>query len=89
VVTSIPFVGRERGLAGLAAAFEAARAGDLALVSVVGEPGIGKTTLVEHFAAEVSVSDATIHRGRCWEDATRTQPPDFCFEVFGEEFGDC
>lgn len=45
-----PFVGREAALAQLSGAFERARQGFGGAVFVAGEPGIGKTRLVERFA---------------------------------------
>src|SRR5690242_17081232 len=41
------FVGRERELAALRSALDTARSGHPAVVVVEGEPGIGKTSLVE------------------------------------------
>ncbi|GAA3818816.1 LuxR family transcriptional regulator [Sphaerisporangium flaviroseum] len=43
------FVGRERELARLREAWEAATRGEARVVGVAGDPGIGKTTLVRHF----------------------------------------
>jgi serine/threonine protein kinase/predicted ATPase len=59
-------VGRERERADLRAAFEAADAGSGQFVSVAGEPGIGKSTLVDDFLSEIA-SPAWIGRGRCSE----------------------
>ena len=44
-----PFVGREEDLGVLARRWERARAGDGQFVLIVGEPGIGKSRLVEEF----------------------------------------
>jgi len=54
------FVGRERELDALEEGMERARAGEPWLVLVEGPAGIGKTSLVEHFLAEVR--DATVLR---------------------------
>ena len=62
-------VGREAELAELRAGFESAAASHGLLLCVPGEPGIGKTTLVEDFLAEL-VADNQIFsaaRGRCSE----------------------
>lgn len=62
-------VGRESERAQLRDAFEAARARGGLLVGVAGEPGLGKTTLVDEFLGELSArADApTVARGRCSE----------------------
>ena len=62
-------VGREKERAELHAGFTSASAGRGLFVSIAGEPGIGKTTLVEDFLAELAESDqrCMISRGRCSE----------------------
>lgn len=45
-------VGRERALDALAAAWQGAGLGRSRLVLIAGEPGIGKSTLIEHFLAD-------------------------------------
>ena len=59
-------VGRERERADLRTAFEAAERGVGQFVAVAGEPGIGKSTLVDDFLAEIA-TPAWIGRGRCSE----------------------
>ncbi|MBV9487333.1 MAG: AAA family ATPase, partial [Frankiaceae bacterium] len=49
-----PLIGRDRELAALEAAFDRARAGSAAVVTVEGEAGIGKTRLLTSFADRVS-----------------------------------
>jgi class 3 adenylate cyclase/DNA-binding SARP family transcriptional activator/tetratricopeptide (TPR) repeat protein len=61
------FVGRDRELTGLEAAWEAARSGRRRLVLVVGEPGIGKTRLAAELARHCHVGGATVLFGRCDE----------------------
>ena len=67
-------VGREPERRELRAAFNAAQAGRGALLCVAGEPGIGKTTLVEDFLAELTTGNqSTIARGRCSERLAGTE----------------
>ncbi|VTS02810.1 atp synthase subunit beta : Protein kinase OS=Gemmatimonadetes bacterium KBS708 GN=J421_0248 PE=3 SV=1: Pkinase: AAA_16 [Gemmata massiliana] len=62
-------VGRGRERSALRAAFEAAVAGAGEMVCVVGEPGIGKTVLVEEFLADLATDGRPyrVARGRCSE----------------------
>lgn len=62
-------VGRNRERAALHDAWERARAGRGILVNVSGEPGIGKTTIVEELLAELSLAPRPprVARGRCSE----------------------
>jgi serine/threonine protein kinase/predicted ATPase len=64
-----PTVGRQQELAALWAGFEEAAAGRGLLLCVTGEPGMGKTTLVEDFLAELAASGRphSVGRGRCSE----------------------
>ena len=67
-------VGRERERHELRAAFNEATAGRGSLLCVAGEPGIGKTTLVEDFLAALALeSRCTIARGRCSERLAGTE----------------
>ncbi len=68
-------VGRARERAALLACFESADAGHGQVVCVTGEPGIGKTTLVETFLAELSASGrlGQTARGRCSERLAGTE----------------
>ena len=64
-------VGREAERAELRAAF---RSGRGSLLCVAGEPGIGKTTLVEDFLTELAAGNqCTIARGRCSERLAGTE----------------
>jgi serine/threonine protein kinase/predicted ATPase len=73
--TSRPIVHREPELAALRFALSAADAGSGRVVCVTGEPGIGKTTLVEDFLSDVTQSGSAgvIARGRCSERQAGTE----------------
>src|SRR5262249_52954338 len=62
-------VGREPELAALHAASKAASAGQGLVVCVTGEPGLGKTTLVEGFLEGLAGGEQSyaLARGRCSE----------------------
>jgi predicted ATPase len=62
-------VGREQERAALQAGFESAAAGRGSLLCVTGEPGLGKTTLVEEFLDELAATGRAhqLARGRCSE----------------------
>jgi predicted ATPase len=63
-----PVVGRASELERLRTHLELANQGKRQLVFVTGEPGIGKTTLVEIFAKDLATNDAIITaRGQCIE----------------------
>jgi class 3 adenylate cyclase/tetratricopeptide (TPR) repeat protein len=57
--TITPFVGREEELGLLVRRWERARAGDGQLVLIVGEPGIGKSRLLEEFRAKLGETPHT------------------------------
>jgi AAA ATPase-like protein len=60
-----PFIGRQRELAVLRGHLTAALRGQGGVVLVAGEPGIGKTRLVEQFAVEAARAGAPALWGRC------------------------
>ncbi|MFI6055248.1 BTAD domain-containing putative transcriptional regulator [Streptomyces violascens] len=62
-----PFVGRAHEMARLEETAALAGAGQLALALVTGEPGVGKTRLVEQFGAVLAGRGWTCVRGRCPE----------------------
>src|SRR4029077_5965933 len=65
------FVGRERHLAELRAAFERCKSGKPITVLVHGFSGMGKSALVRCFANELIRNDeAVVLRGRCYERET-------------------
>jgi class 3 adenylate cyclase/tetratricopeptide (TPR) repeat protein len=57
--TLTPFVGREEELAVLTRRWERARAGEGQLVLIVGEPGLGKSRLMEQFRAGLAETPHT------------------------------
>jgi len=61
------FVGRERELAQLDAAFADTLAGRGRLILISGEPGIGKTRLADEFSRRALKLGADVAWGRCWE----------------------
>jgi DNA-binding winged helix-turn-helix (wHTH) protein/tetratricopeptide (TPR) repeat protein len=67
-VRSEPIVGRDRALDAMAAALALADTGSRQLIVVTGEPGIGKTALVEAFLARLSKRDSLwLAHGACVE----------------------
>jgi predicted ATPase len=68
-------VGREKERAELWAAFEVVMAGRGMMLCVSGEPGIGKTTLVEDFLTELKAEGAAgaVARGKCSERLAGTE----------------
>jgi class 3 adenylate cyclase len=60
-------VGRETELAALTSAYDQATSGQARVVMVVGEPGIGKTRLLEEAATYASLRGAAVCWGHCYE----------------------
>jgi AAA ATPase domain len=65
-----PFVGRAKELENLRDALAEAAAGRGSLVLVTGEPGIGKTRLMQALAKPASVADWRVLMARCWEEGS-------------------
>src|SRR5262245_49408235 len=61
------YVGRDSELGQIAAALDGAGAGRGQLIMLVGEPGIGKTSLADRASARAARRDFTVLWGRCWE----------------------
>ena len=61
------FVGRQEELRDLEVALEAALLGRGSIFLVGGEPGIGKSRLVDEFSDRARSLDAAVLSGRCWE----------------------
>jgi DNA-binding winged helix-turn-helix (wHTH) protein/predicted ATPase len=71
----VALVGRESPLAELSALLERALAGERQVVFVTGEPGIGKTALVQAFVAELaSRGELHVTRGECVERYSAGEP---------------
>jgi hypothetical protein len=68
------FVGREPEMQQLKDAFDAALSGEGSLAMVVGEPGIGKTSLCEQLAAYVAVRGGRTLVGHCYEEGSLSLP---------------
>lgn len=61
----VPFVGREAALMELIDAAERARAGESLTVMVSGEPGIGKTRMIDEFVGGLDPSSYRVLKGYC------------------------
>ncbi|HEX3246971.1 MAG TPA: AAA family ATPase, partial [Chloroflexota bacterium] len=68
------FVGREDELRQLERAYDAAVSGQGGLVMVVGEPGIGKTSVVEQLATYAAVRGGRTLVGHCYEEGSLSLP---------------
>ena len=68
------FVGREAELRQLQAAFDAALSGHGSLVTVVGEPGIGKTSVCEQLATYAAMRGGRALVGHCYEEGSLSLP---------------
>ncbi len=67
-------VGRDQDLDRLRSAFERARAGQRQVCFVTGPPGIGKTTLVRTFLAELDPRTTAVAAGACFEQHGTPEP---------------
>ncbi|MBI2855683.1 MAG: AAA family ATPase [Chloroflexi bacterium] len=68
------FVGREGEMKQLHGAFDAALSGQGALQMVVGEPGIGKTSICEELATYVALRGGKTLVGHCYEEGSLSLP---------------
>ncbi|MGB8437650.1 MAG: winged helix-turn-helix domain-containing protein, partial [Burkholderiales bacterium] len=66
------FIGRAEALSLLHSNWDLACSGKRAIVWIAGEPGIGKTTLIEHFIA--GLGDVVCVRGQCVEHYGTGEP---------------
>ena len=62
------FIGRQREITDLKSVLEDALSGQGRMVTLVGEPGIGKTRTAEELAAHAALRGAKVLWGRCYED---------------------
>lgn len=70
VIGSWPMVGREDELARIASLWQATASGRAHLLLVSGEPGIGKTRLIDEFARDIQ-AEGNVVRARAYEAAGR------------------
>ncbi|MDP6715528.1 MAG: protein kinase, partial [SAR202 cluster bacterium] len=68
------FVGREVEVRQLQIAFDSTLSGEGSLVMVVGEPGIGKTTITEQLATYVTLRGGKTLVGHCYEEGSLSLP---------------
>jgi hypothetical protein len=68
------FVGRENELKQLQNAFTGAMSGQAALMMVVGEPGIGKTSVCEELATFITLRGGMTLWGHCYEEGSLSLP---------------
>ena len=68
------FVGREPELKLLEAAFDKALSGQGSLLMIVGEPGIGKTTITDQLATYVGMRGGKSLVGHCYEEGSLSLP---------------
>ncbi len=62
------FVGRQREMGELKAAVDGALSGQGRIVTLVGEPGIGKTRTAQEIATYATLRGAQVVWGRCYEE---------------------
>ncbi|MEO8011348.1 MAG: AAA family ATPase, partial [Dokdonella sp.] len=68
----LPIIGRSDAIERLRAAWRLACSGKHQIVWIAGEPGVGKTTLIEYFAAEVGENYCA--HGQCVEQSGAGEP---------------
>jgi serine/threonine protein kinase/tetratricopeptide (TPR) repeat protein len=68
------FVGREPELRQLQAAFDSAASGQGSLAVVIGEPGIGKTSICEQLATYATIRGGKTLIGHCYEEGSLSLP---------------
>lgn len=79
------FAGRAEPLRSLLALLERAAAGEPQVAFISGEPGLGKTTLVQQFLARAPThADPVVVQGHCVENFAGAEPYYPIFEALGE-----
>ena len=79
------FAGRAEPLRGLLLLLDRAAEGERQAAFISGEPGIGKTTLVQQFLARASTDgDPVVAQGHCVENFAGAEPYYPIFEALGE-----
>ena len=68
------FVGRDRELSQLKAAYDSLESGQNVLMMVVGEPGIGKTAMCTRLSDQVTLSGGKTLTGHCYEETSLSLP---------------
>lgn len=59
------FCGRAEELEKLRSSMERSRSGQFQVIQIIGDPGLGKTRLMDEFTREAKVAGSRVHRGRC------------------------
>jgi class 3 adenylate cyclase len=73
--TALPLIGRSRETSTIMESWDRARAGSGGAVLLAGEPGIGKTRLLEEVAARVAMSGGVVWWGAAYEGEVRAYGP--------------
>ena len=68
------FVGRDRELSQLKAAYDSLESGQNVLMMVVGEPGIGKTAMCTRLSDHVTLCGGKTLTGHCYEETSLSLP---------------
>ena len=72
--TRIAILGREAELAKMSGWLDQALGGERQTIFITGEPGIGKTTIVQAFLEQASQSSVLVARGQCLEHYGAAEP---------------
>src|SRR5262245_58375968 len=90
VLKTVPLIDREREVAELHGALDAALAGSGGVFLLGGEPGIGKTRLASALATEAESRGVPVWWGRGWEDGSAPAfwPWSTALQRWTEKWGD-